>query len=136
AALSKLYSVEFYAMIRSTLREGGYVVTQSSSPFFARRTFWSVGETLKAVFPDHQAYQVSIPSFGIWGFHLAGLGERLDQAGPLQVQTRYWTQALGTATMAFPADIAPTPNPIVNSIFEPRLYQLYLKDMKKRLATG
>ncbi|MEM1192628.1 MAG: polyamine aminopropyltransferase [Pseudomonadota bacterium] len=136
AALSKLYSVEFYAMIRSTLREGGVVVTQSSSPFFARRTFWSVGETMKAVFPAHEAYQVSIPSFGIWGFHLAGVRNDLESPAPLRVETRYWTQELGANAMVFPADIAQTSSPIVNSIFEPRLYQLYLKDMKKRLAAG
>ena len=33
-ALSKLYSIEFYAMVQSILSEDGVLVTQSSSPFF------------------------------------------------------------------------------------------------------
>ena len=34
-ALSKLYSVEFYAMVRKIMADDGVLVTQSSSPFFS-----------------------------------------------------------------------------------------------------
>ena len=133
AALSKLYSVEFYAMVRKKMSANAFMVTQSSSPFFARRTFWSVAETLEAAFAQRRSYQTSIPSFGVWGFHVASTQSlALDQENPLQVKTKYWNDAIAAGSFAFANDIGPVNGSIVNSIFEPRLYQQYLRDLKKR----
>ncbi|MEO1308991.1 MAG: polyamine aminopropyltransferase, partial [Pseudomonadota bacterium] len=60
-ALSKLYSVEFYAMVSRIMSEDGAMITQSSSPFFAPRSYWTVGTTLDAVFADRKSFQISIP---------------------------------------------------------------------------
>ena len=130
AAISKLYSVEFYAMINQKLSDTGYVVTQSSSPYFARRTFWSIGSTLEAAFVETDAYQIAIPSFGVWGFHLAAKKpDAFDEAPSVSVTTKFWNDDVYTAARIFAEDIAPMEHRIVNSIFEPKLYQLYLEDM-------
>ncbi len=71
---NKLYSREFYTMIRKRMSADGYLVTQSSSPFFTHKTFWSIEKTLDAVFAETLSYHVSIPSFGIWGFNMASVG--------------------------------------------------------------
>ena len=132
AAISKLYSVEFYAMIARKLRPGGVIVTQSSSPYFARRTFWSVGATLDAIFPERISYQTAIPSFGVWGYHLAANEPgALGDGAPVAVQTRFWTDEVFAAAKVFAPDIAPVAGSPINSIFEPRLYQLYLEDMER-----
>ncbi len=134
-AISKLYSVEFYAMIKKKLRDGGYVVTQSSSPFFARRTFWSVNDTMAAAFGATQSYNLPIPSFGVWGFHLAAENDAAFTApSTIAVETKFLTDDVMKAAKVFSKDIGPSGAPAVNSIFEPRLYQLYLQDMRGKVS--
>ncbi|MEL6250490.1 MAG: polyamine aminopropyltransferase [Bacteroidota bacterium] len=68
--LGKLYSREFYEIIQSRLSAGGVVVTQSTSPYFARPAFWCINKTMEAVFPVVLPYSANVPSFGQWGFNL------------------------------------------------------------------
>ena len=70
-SLGKLYSQEFYHMVESRLAAGGAVVTQSTSPYFARDAFWCIHHTMEAVFPETLPYTVQVPSFGQWGFNLS-----------------------------------------------------------------
>ncbi|MCM0675350.1 polyamine aminopropyltransferase, partial [Micromonospora phytophila] len=46
-ATAKLYTVEFYALVRSVLAEGGRLVVQSGSPYFAPRSYWSIEASLR-----------------------------------------------------------------------------------------
>lgn len=66
--LGKLYSKEFYMMIKKRLAVDGIIVTQATSPFFARQVFWCIHNTCSAVFEKTIAYNVYVPSFGQWGF--------------------------------------------------------------------
>jgi spermidine synthase len=79
-ALAKLYSVEFYRLVRRHLSPGGVFVTQASSPFFSREAFWCIVRSMEeggfTLTPIH-AY---VPSFGDWGFILAAERE-LDPTG-------------------------------------------------------
>lgn len=132
-AISKLYSVEFYTMVKRRMAEGGVIVTQSSSPFFARKTYWSVGATLDAVFAKRTSYNIAIPAFGIWGFHLAEK-DADTIPGEILPQTKYLTDAVFKAAQTFGKDIAAPDFNKVNSIFEPVLYQLYLEDINGKIA--
>jgi spermidine synthase len=69
--LGKLYSTAFYSMIRQILTPDGVVVTQSTSPFLARKPFWCIHHTMRTALPNTLAYQAYVPSFGQWGFQLA-----------------------------------------------------------------
>jgi spermidine synthase len=112
----------------------GIVVTQSSSPFFSRRTFWSIEKTMSAVFPKTVSYHLSVPAFGIWGFNLATMTASAEP-GPITASTRYLTDEVFRASQVFGKDAAPQPTPSrVNTIFEPILYQLYLKDQRTPVA--
>ena len=71
-ATAKLYSVEFYGLVAQALGDGGRVVVQAGSPFFAPQAFWCVAESLRDAGLSSVPYQVSVPTFGEWGFHLAG----------------------------------------------------------------
>jgi spermidine synthase len=70
-SLGKLYTTVFFTALGHHLSEQGAFVVQSTSPMFARRSFWCIEETIKQsgfrTFPYH-AY---VPSFGEWGFVLA-----------------------------------------------------------------
>lgn len=70
-ATSKLYSLEFYGMVHGLVADGGRMVVQAGSPFFAPRSFASVRETIEAAGFGARPYMVSVPSFGDWGFVLA-----------------------------------------------------------------
>ncbi len=127
-ALNKLYSKEFYTMIKRRMAPGAVVVTQSSSPFFTRRTFWCIEATLRDTFENTRSYHTSLPSFGIWGFNLARNGQALPDRFPIDVPTRSLTTEAMTAALVFTKDTGPLPSP-VNSIMVPRLYQLYVDDL-------
>jgi spermidine synthase len=70
-SLGKLYSKEFYTMLTHCIAAEGVIVTQSTSPFFARAPFWCINHTLRAVFPQVLPYHAQVPSFGEWGFNMA-----------------------------------------------------------------
>jgi len=127
-ALNKLYSREFYTMIKRRMAPEGVLVTQSSSPFFARRTFWCIEETLAAVFPTTHSFHLTIPSFGVWGFNMARKGGEIPERFQFDVATRYLDDEVMQAAGVFGRDVARLDSP-VNSIMEPKLYQLYLVDL-------
>lgn len=70
-SLGKLYSTVFYAKVKRHLSDTGLVTVQSTSPFFAPKSFWCINETLKTSFENVLPYHVYLPSFGEWGFNMA-----------------------------------------------------------------
>ncbi|HEY1133248.1 MAG TPA: polyamine aminopropyltransferase [Nocardioides sp.] len=70
-ALAKLYSQEHYTALSGLLADGGRMVVQSGSPFFAPDAFWCVRRTLEAVGLATTPYHADVPSFGDWGWVLA-----------------------------------------------------------------
>ncbi|AOZ06081.1 polyamine aminopropyltransferase [Cupriavidus malaysiensis] len=105
--LGKLYSVPMYRLLAHHLAEKGYAVIQSTSPYYAPRSFWDIDATLREAGFHTWPYHAYVPSFGEWGFILAG--KRSDYTPP----TRYdmpmrFLDAASTALMfRFPADMAP-----------------------------
>jgi len=73
-ATAKLYSVEFYALVRAVLSDEARMVVQSGSPYFAPRAFWCIEESLRVAGFATRPYHVDVPSFGDWGFVLAAPG--------------------------------------------------------------
>jgi spermidine synthase len=129
-SLSKLYAVEFYRILARRLAEGGLVVTQSSSPFFAREVYWCITRTLEAAGFSTYSYHVAVPAFGVWGFNLAAFGKPPPRSFTISVPTRYLTDEAISAAGVFGRDICRLDGPI-NSVFEPKLYQLYLKAVER-----
>lgn len=70
-SLGKLYSVEFYGLLKKRMAAGGVVVTQSTSPYYAPKAFWCIHRSIEEVFKVAMPYTVNVPSFGQWGFNLA-----------------------------------------------------------------
>ena len=69
-ATAKLYSTEFYGLVRQAMADGARVTVQAGSPFFAPQAFWCVEATMRSAGISTAPYEVSVPSFGEWGFHL------------------------------------------------------------------
>ncbi len=70
-SLGKLYTTRFYALLKAHLTDDGVAVVQSTSPLFARQSFWCIDTTLQASGFETDAYHVWVPSFGEWGYVLA-----------------------------------------------------------------
>ncbi|KAA5829541.1 polyamine aminopropyltransferase [Saccharopolyspora hirsuta] len=70
-ATAKLYSTEFYGLVRHAMADDARVVVQAGSPFFAPKAFWSIEASMRAANLSTVPYAVTVPSFGEWGFHLA-----------------------------------------------------------------
>jgi spermidine synthase len=105
-SLGKLYSREFYKLVKRHLAKGGVVVTQATSPYFARETYWSIAHTMRDVGLNIHPYHVYIPSFGDWGFVLAA-EHQLDMAkfSP-DVSMRYLNPEILASSQVFDDDIA------------------------------
>jgi spermidine synthase len=72
-SLGKLYTTAFYRLLAKHLSRQGLAVVQSTSPLFARQSYWCIVETLKQAGLRTYPYHVYVPSFGEWGFVIAGL---------------------------------------------------------------
>ena len=73
-ALGKLYTNAFYRLLEKRLSARGLMVIQATSPLYARRSFWCVVETLRSVGLETAPYHALVPSFGEWGYIIAGYG--------------------------------------------------------------
>ena len=70
-SLGKLYSLNFYSTLKGILASDAVVVVQTTSPYFAPKSFWCINKTLMEIFPQVDAYHAYVPSFGEWGFSIA-----------------------------------------------------------------
>ncbi|MFJ8074129.1 polyamine aminopropyltransferase [Streptomyces sp. NPDC096176] len=110
AALAKLYSVEFYHLLKHVLKPESQVVVQGGSPFFAPKSYWSIAKTIGTAGYRTTEYQVDVPSFGNWGYVLATPGAgappplRLAKDAP---PLRFLDDAVLEAATVFPVDRRP-----------------------------
>src|SRR5215213_1086651 len=70
-ALGKLYTTRFYRLLKSRLTENAAMAVQSTSPMFARNSYWCIIRTLEAAGFYVRPYYTAVPSFGLWGYALA-----------------------------------------------------------------
>ena len=73
-SLGKLYTTAFYRLLARHVSSNGFIVVQSTSPLFARQSYWCIVNTMKQAGLKTWPYHVYVPSFGEWGFVLAGAG--------------------------------------------------------------
>lgn len=128
--ISKLYTVEFFRLVKRSLKPGGVFVTQSTSPLFAKEAFWCINKTMGSVFRFIYPYHAFIPTFGDWGFNLAS-GAPLDfsQDNMSRVKGKFYSRENLIASTFFPEDSARTDTEI-NTFNKPVLYRYYLKGWK------
>jgi spermidine synthase len=79
---------------------------QAGSPYFAHEAFWSVERTIAAAGFGTRSYHVDVPSFGDWGFVLAGAGRApgLRLAPPPGRPLRFLDAPTLAAAATFPPD--------------------------------
>ena len=130
ATLVKLYSNIFYRLCYKALGENGVMVVQSTSPYYATKTFWSIHKTLESegfyVYP----YHLQVPSFGDWGFNLASK-HSLAIIHPVRaVNTRFLTDDVMNKMFVFGKDeIAGDVE--INAVTRPVILDYYMDAVHK-----
>jgi len=104
-AIGKLYSASFYRLLEKHLSAGALAVIQSTSPLYARQSFWCVVTTLESVGLVTTPYHALVPSFGEWGFVLAGRRAYRPPA-TYPVATRFLSPEITPTLFQFPKDMA------------------------------
>jgi spermidine synthase len=127
-ALGKLYTTAFYRAAGRHLSAQGLMVVQSTSPMFARDSFWCIAATIKQAGFQTYPYHLYVPSFGEWGFVIAA---HRDYVPPKTFPSglRFLSAASIPALFQFPPDMAPLPMP-VNTLNDQVLVRAYDRDWK------
>jgi spermidine synthase len=76
-SLGKLYSKSFFLELRKALNPNGLFSIQSTSPYFARESYWCVASTIEEAGFKITPYHAYVPSFGEWGYFIGAFGPYL-----------------------------------------------------------
>ncbi|KKB39791.1 polyamine aminopropyltransferase [Bacillus thermotolerans] len=137
-SLNKLYTIEFYSLLRNHLTPGGTMMVQATSPVFAPQVYWTINETIESTGLFTQNLHVDIPSFGGWGFVLASRQPVSIEEIEIQAETRYLTTELLPALAQFGKDedqqIEDENGRLVelepNTLIRPNLIEVYERSWK------
>lgn len=128
-AVGKLYTDAFYHLLRERLSFRGVGVVQSTSPQYARESFWCIVTTLEAAGFHTAPLHVYVPSFGDWGFVLIG-GDNLSAPGSLRVDPSRlrWLDSAGLPELfRFPRDTGRIPT-VTNRLNDQKLVSIYSRE--------
>ncbi|MDH3718039.1 MAG: polyamine aminopropyltransferase [Planctomycetota bacterium] len=138
-SLAKLYSLPFYRLIRRSLAPAGMMVCQATSPFRSRETFWCIHHTVQAAGGNRErggpawqarAYQSLVPTFGLWGFVLAGHAPVDPAQIRLRVTTKYLTDELIAGLFVFSSDTSEVETSI-SGLMDPAVSRLYRSNYRQ-----
>ncbi|AKF79881.1 spermidine synthase [Myxococcus fulvus 124B02] len=110
-ALGKLYTTGFYKLLKKRVAPDGVAVVQSTSPLFARRSFWCVENTLRAAGYWTEPYHALVPSFGEWGYVLVA-HEPPGHHRALPEGLRFLDLPTLESLTRFPPDMGPLPTEV------------------------
>lgn len=103
-SLNKLYTKEFYSLVRNHLHPGGAAMVQATSPVFAREVYWTISETVSSTGLEVENLHVDVPSFGDWGFVMASRDEIKVDSLTIDVDTNFLTNDILKSLTIFGKD--------------------------------
>jgi spermidine synthase len=107
-SLGKLYTTGFYKLLKRRMAPQGVAVVQSTSPLFARRSFWCVNTTLRAAGLWTEPYHALVPSFGEWGYVMVA-HEAAERRRALPPGLQFLDDTTLEQLSKFPPDMGPLP---------------------------
>jgi spermidine synthase len=139
-SISRLYTGSFYRLIFKRLSQNGVMVTQATSPFYAKDSFWCIVKTLKETTegpegkkPNVYPYHVYVPSFGDWGFIMASRKESSPDlhAIPENLNLKFIGNENIASLFTFPKDTMPVRELQANTLNTQSLVNYYRRDWKR-----
>ncbi len=128
-SVGKLYTDAFYSLLRERIGVRGLAVVQATSPGYARKTYWTIVTTIEAGGFAARPYHAYVPSFGDWGFVLAG-GPGLKDPESLRLpadQLRFLDDEVLRDLFRFPKDLERVEAP-VNRLNDQKLVAIYTSE--------
>ena len=137
--LSKLYSSSFYKKLNLALSVDGLISIQSTSPYHAREAYLCIGRTLDYAGFNILPYHDNVPSFGDWGWYLAGkrhitkefLLQKINDMDTFSVETTYLTPEQFRASLVFGKKSLESKYKDVSTLMYPVILEHYINDSWK-----
>ncbi|MCB9932237.1 MAG: polyamine aminopropyltransferase [Planctomycetes bacterium] len=132
--LSRLYSKGLYTHVLGRLSRDGVFVQQSTSPFHAKEAFLCIGRTMRASGLAPVPYHDNVPSFGEWGWWIAGHAGFVDEAGlrrrleavrEVPVPVHYLSCETIRASLLWGKGALESENDDINTLTRDRLFEYY-----------
>lgn len=131
-SLSKLYSDTFYRLLQRRLTPDGAFVTQATSPYFARRSFWTINSTIQSAEFNTLPLHTNVPTFGEWGFIIGTPLTVQEISLPTDLDFRYLTPETFASAQYFDPDIAYSDEfDSINTLDNPILPRYYEADWRR-----
>lgn len=125
-SLGKLYTRRFYRLLGTRLEPEAPIAVQSTSPLYARLSYWCIVETIRASGYQVRPYQATVPSFGVWGYVLARRGpDAIETPSALPGGLRFLNVESLAGLFHFPVDMGPPPEVEINRLNDQRLVRMY-----------
>lgn len=124
-SVGKLYTNTFYNIVKHLLKPNGIMVVQSTSPYVAPKSYWTVEKTLQSVGLHTVPYHNYVPSFGEWGYIMAMNKPVYKVPDTYLPGLRFMSKSCLEQMLFFPKDMARVPaqvnklnNQILVKLFE------------------
>jgi spermidine synthase len=108
-SIGKLYTTAFYNLLKHRLSARGLAVIQSTSPLYARKSFWCVVRTLEEVGFETTPLHAMVPSFGEWGYVIAS---QFPYEPPTKYpfELKFVSPEMHASLFTFPKDMSRVPS--------------------------
>ena len=109
-SVGKLYTTFFYRRLRQIMKPDALVSIQCTSPLVAGQSYWCILRTMEESGFHVRPYCTSVPTFGVWGFALAGLRAGIDVPPDLtriEQELSYLNEEMISSLFELPRDIYP-----------------------------
>jgi len=135
-SLARLYTSQFYGLVKKQLAASGAIVTQATSPFFSRKAFLSILKSMQAAGLPAISYHNHIPTMGEWGWVLGINSKQIDEKqlktktaslNFKEISTRFLNQDAMLSMLNFGKDVFADFDEIkVNDELDLSVYHYYL----------
>ena len=124
-SVGKLYTTSFYKLLHQSLSPNGIAVVQSTSPYFASKSFWCINNTIKSVGFQTTPYHSYVPSFGEWGYTIATKNNDFKVPEKFVAGLKFLNKETMQQMLVFPADMTTSANLLVNKLNNQELVQYF-----------
>jgi len=126
-SVGKLYTLSFYKSLQRVMKPTTLAVMQSTSPLYAKESFWCINSTIEASYLQTIPYHTYVPSFGEWGYILFAQDLTEMKFRKLPNQLKYYTRREFESMKRFPTDMK-VKNKVVNRLDNQALIPLFEKE--------
>jgi spermidine synthase len=128
--INKLYTKEFYRLLKSKVQANGFIITQAGSPYYATKAFYCIQKTMKAAGWNTLPMHNQVLTLGEWGW-IVGSHFPLEKKQVVNLEPsenlKWLNKESLTQLVSFGKPLVDTSGIEVNTIFKPTLYQYYKK---------